>query len=164
MAVSEKVKQFIKKYVYLVDESGGFAEFYRKANQFLTPEEIGSMGSVMNNKETLSEMSEFPQYFMYASDISNIYIPGNIVHIGEDAFSDCHKLSGVILGHGVQTIGSYAFFGCENLRTMFISDTVKNIEAHAFDKCPLLTIQCHKETYGEEYAKAHHIKCEYVSS
>ena len=164
MAVSEKVKQFVKKYVYLVDESGGFTEFYRKANQFLTPEEIGSMGLGMNNKETLSEMSEFPQYFMYASDIDDIYIPGNIVRIGEDAFSDCCKLSGVILGHGVQTIGAYAFHGCENLRTMFISDTVKDIGKHAFDMCPLLTIQCHKGTYGEEYAKTHDIKFEYVSS
>lgn len=164
MAVSEKVKQFIKKYVYLVDESGGFTEFYRKANQFLAPEEIGSMGSVMNNKETLSEMSDLPQYFMYASDIADIYIPGNIVHIGEDAFSECHKLLGVILGHGVHTIGAYAFHGCENLRTMFIPDTVNQIGEHAFDMCHSLTIQCHKGTYGEEYAKMHNIKCEYVSS
>ena len=164
MVVSEKVKQFVKKYVYLVDESGGFAEFSRKANQFLTPEEIGSMGSAMNNKETLSAMSEIPQYFMYASDITDVYIPGNIAHIGEDAFSDCHKLSGVILGHGIQTIGAYAFHGCENLSTMFISDTVKNIGEHAFDMCPLLTIQCHKGTYGEEYAKTHDITFEYVSS
>ena len=57
MVVSEKVKQFVKKYVYLADESGNFAEFYRKANQFLTPEEIGSMGTLMTGKETLSTAS-----------------------------------------------------------------------------------------------------------
>ena len=53
------------------------------------------------------------------------------------------------------------------VRTEYASHTVfpqgGNI-FRAFDKCPLLTIQCHKGTYGEEYAKAHHIKCEYVSS
>ena len=164
MVVSEKVTQFVKKYVYLADESGNFAEFYRKANQFLTPEEIGSMGTLMTGKETLSTMSEIPQYFLYASDIADIYIPGNIVHIGEDAFSECHKLSGVILGHGVHTIGAYAFHGCENLRTMFIPDTVKIIGEHALDMCPSLTIQCHKGSYIEEYAKTHNIKCEDVSS
>lgn len=163
MAVSEKVKQIFDKYGYLIDD-GDYKEFYRKVNQFLAPAEIGCIGKAIIKSALLSEMPELPQYFLYATDITDIYIPGNIAHIGEDAFSDCHKLSGVILGHGVQTIGSYAFFGCENLRTMFISDTVKNIEAHAFDKCPQLTIQCHKGTYGEEYAKAHHIKCEYVSS
>ena len=64
MKLSEKVKHFVRKYVYLIDESN-FKEFYRKANQFLTPEEIGSMGSLMNSKETLSEMSEIPQHFLY---------------------------------------------------------------------------------------------------
>lgn len=161
--MSEKVKQFVKRYVYLIDDED-FKEFYRKANQFLTPEEIGSMGSLMTGKDTISVMSELPQYFMYASDVSDIYIPGNIINIGEDAFSECHKLSGVIIAHGVQTIGSYAFHGCENLRTMFIPDTVNNIGPHAFDMCPSLTIQCRKGTYGEEYAKTHDIKLEYVSS
>ena len=156
MAVSEKVKQIFDKYGYLIDD-GDYKEFYRKVNQFLAPTEIGCIGKAIIKSALLSEMPELPQYFLYATDITDIYIPGNITHIGEDAFSDCCKLSGVILGHGVQTIGAYAFHGCENLRTMFISDTVKDIGKHAFDMCPLLTIQCHKGTYGEEYAKTHNI-------
>lgn len=155
MSLHPKIQEFVLKYNYLLDES--IAEFYRKANQFLTPEEIGQLGCLMNDPEIMVCMTQLPQFFLYGQDVTQVLILPNITHIGEDAFSDCTQLDTVTLHTGLQTIGDYAFHGCAKLRTIFIPDTVTFIGDHAFKLCSSLTILAHKGTYGEEYAKKHHI-------
>lgn len=53
--------------------------------------------------------------FIYCSDITEVICPDSIVHIGTDAFWDCHKLTKVRLGAKVKTLGRGPFRFCTEL-------------------------------------------------
>lgn len=70
-------------------------------------------------------------------DITSINIPKNMLAIGQEAFSGCTKLNGVIFNTGSQldTIGDKAFFGCTSLSKIVIPTTVKEIGFAVFGLC-----------------------------
>lgn len=53
---------------------------------------------------------------------------GDLVYIGEGAFSGCEALEKVVIPEGVTMIDTEAFRGCENLRSVTIPSTIKLIE------------------------------------
>lgn len=53
------------------------------------------------------------------SSITNVYIPENILIIGEGAFSLCEKLQEVTLFPSLTTIEGMAFASCDNLKIIF---------------------------------------------
>lgn len=53
------------------------------------------------------------------SSITSVYIPENILIIGEGAFSLCDKLREVTLFPGLTTIEGMAFSSCDNLKIIF---------------------------------------------
>lgn len=53
---------------------------------------------------------------------------GDLVYIGEGAFSGCDALEKVVIPEGVTMIDTEAFRGCENLRSVTIPSTIKLIE------------------------------------
>ena len=57
---------------------------------------------------------------------------GDLVYIGEGAFSGCDALEKVVIPEGVTMIDTEAFRGCENLRSVTIPSTIKLIE-HEID-------------------------------
>jgi len=59
-------------------------------------------------------------------------IPEGVLHIGDNAFEDCHGLTGVVIPDGVTSIGNYAFVGCDNLTSVTIPDSVTSIGSQAF--------------------------------
>lgn len=66
------------------------------------------------NGEPVVEISA--RSFMYANDLREVVIPGNIKYIGEYAFAYCDKLEKVTLQEGVEAIDSSVFFRDENLK------------------------------------------------
>ncbi len=55
--------------------------------------------------------------------------------IGEEAFRDCSKLTGVVIPDSVTGIGRYAFSGCDRLTSITLPDSVTFIQSHAFSDC-----------------------------
>ena len=59
--------------------------------------------------------------------------------IYDSAFSDCSKLTSVIIPDSVTSIGSYAFYNCSSLTSVEIPDGVTEIGEYAFSECSSLT-------------------------
>ncbi len=59
--------------------------------------------------------------------------------IGENAFSDCYKLSSITLPDKVESIGDKAFSNCSDLATLTIPSSVTSIGESVFTGCSSLT-------------------------
>lgn len=62
-----------------------------------------------------------------------------VTSIGEIAFSQCNKLTDLIIPEGITSIGPGAFFYCAKLKSVSIPDSVVLINNCAFADCPALT-------------------------
>jgi len=79
-------------------------------------------------------------------------IPDSVINIGDYAFPNCSKLTGITIGKNVAAIGDYAFHSCISLTNVTIPDSVKNIGDRAFYYCTNLnnaTIGKNVETIGD---------------
>ena len=62
-------------------------------------------------------------------------IPSSVVSIGEYAFSECGRMTGITIQEGVKTIGKGAFSGCSGLTSITIPSSVDIIGPSAFQYC-----------------------------
>ena len=67
-------------------------------------------------------------------------VPAGTETIGDDAFSGCPGLTGVILPTSVTSIGRSAFYGNDNVLAMTLPESVTSIGQQAFDYNPNLIV------------------------
>lgn len=67
-----------------------------------------------------------------------ITVPGDVSEIGNYAFSDCTKITSVVLPEGTTEIGVGAFSNCAELTKVNIPKSVEDINGYAFDGCKKL--------------------------
>ena len=87
----------------------------------------------------ITDGTVIPQGFFKDTGIENVVLPNGITSIGDDAFSSCHRLTGLIIPEGVTSIGNYAFWYCSSLTSITIPDSVTSIGDYAFNYCSSLT-------------------------
>ena len=81
-----------------------------------------------------------------ATDLTEITLSPNLVHIGNGSFADCTKLERVIIPETVSSISENAFSGCTNLESVdFLSkNCAVNFDEEnykgVFDNCPNLSV------------------------
>ena len=92
--------------VTAIDESA----FYRNAN--ITSLTIGK------NVKTIGAHA----FYICSSLQGTLNIPDGVTSIGNFAFGDCAKLTGVVIPKSVTSIGEYAFVDCTGLTAVYISD------------------------------------------
>ena len=68
-----------------------------------------------------------------------ITFDGDVTMIGDDAFNNCDKFTGITLPESVTSIGKKAFYDCDGLTEFIIPDSVTEIGNHAFYNCSSLT-------------------------
>ena len=85
-------------------------------------------------------------------------IPNSVTLIGNEAFSDCKRLTSVTIPDSVTSIGNLAFSDCKRLTNVIIPDSVVNISEYSFCRCKKITIKGHEESYAETYCKIHNLK------
>ncbi len=68
-----------------------------------------------------------------------ITFDGDVTMIGDDAFYNCDKFTGVTLPECVTSIGKKAFYDCNGLTEFTIPDSVTTIGNYAFENCYRLT-------------------------
>ena len=59
--------------------------------------------------------------------------------IGNEAFSECDKLSNIVLSDNVTNIGDWAFLNCKSLTSIEIPNSVTSIGSNAFYSCSSLS-------------------------
>ena len=57
--------------------------------------------------------------FSDCSRLSSIIIPDSVTSIGYAAFNNCSNLTSVVIGDNVTSIDEYAFYGCSNLTDVY---------------------------------------------
>ena len=62
-------------------------------------------------------------------------IPNTVKLIGDDAFSGCTRLAGIVIPYGVEEIGTQAFENCTALTGIDIPESVKRVGLVAFNGC-----------------------------
>lgn len=109
-----------------------------------------------------------------------VFFPNTLYNIGYASFYKCKKLEKVHFGTGLKIIERSAFNGCtalteiklpegtleigerafrdSGLKEILIPDSVGHIYEDAFDGCEDVTIQCHRGSYAESFAKGNGMK------
>ena len=77
--------------------------------------------------------------FSNCSKLTSVMIPGSVKKIGSEAFYTCHSLTSVTICKGVEIIDSGAFENCSALKSVSIPETVTEIHSRAFSECGNLT-------------------------
>ena len=68
----------------------------------------------------------------------NTIVPNDVTAIGDNAFSNCSKLTTLNLPNSITSIGEYAFYNCSNLTSIIIPEGVTKIQASTFNGCSSL--------------------------
>ena len=80
------------------------------------------------------------QYAFYnCSRLTGVTIPDSVTGIGFCAFYYCGGLTSMTIGNSVTSIGDYAFRYCRGLTNVTIPDTVTSIQSYTFHGCSGLT-------------------------
>lgn len=77
--------------------------------------------------------------FSNCDRITSVVIPDSVISIGEYAFMYCNGLTSIIIPNSVTTIGDNAFMYCGGLSNVIIGDGVEVIGENAFYSCSGLT-------------------------
>lgn len=73
-----------------------------------------------------------PDYAFYRKDLRVCKLPQSITYIGQSAFSECRKLTGMDIPEKVQEIGYAAFTGCNSLKEVEFHEGLERIGDDAF--------------------------------
>lgn len=96
--------------------------------------------TIPNTVETISDGGAYwDNHGLQGAD--NIIFENNssLKKIGNDAFANCSKLTGITIPDGVETIGEHAFAGCSGFTSVNIPNSVTNIGNGIFNSCKSLT-------------------------
>ena len=108
--------------------------------------------------------------FQSCSGLTSITIPNGVKIIKASTFQNCTGLTSVTIPKSVTEIEPQAFLNCDSLKTVTIPSSVVKISDNAFgyraynttvytiSKVEGFTINCFKNTEGEDYAKKNGFK------
>lgn len=78
-----------------------------------------------------------PDYAFYRKELRVCKLPQSITYIGQSAFSECRKLTGMDIPEKVQEIGYAAFTGCNCLKEVEFHEGLEWIGSDGFSNCAL---------------------------
>ena len=84
-------------------------------------------------KEALISLNQ--QIFKNSKTLSNIDIPSNCEHIGDNEFEGCTNLHNIELSNTLKSIGEYAFKDCISFTTFTIPESVTDLSEGIFSGC-----------------------------
>ncbi len=77
--------------------------------------------------------------FTNCYNLMSIFIPEQVISIGNEAFSSCSSLESVLLSDGITSIGSHAFGLCQALASINLPHSIQSIGNRAFAHCSSLS-------------------------
>ena len=93
---------------------------------------------IYDSRDNCNAIIETASNTLFAGCI-NTTIPNSVTTIGDNAFSNCKRLTSIDIPNSVTTISDYAFFGCSSLANISIPNSVTKIGDDAFYDCTSLT-------------------------
>lgn len=68
-------------------------------------------------------------------NLTEIELPGTLLHIGDDAFYDCAQLTTITLPSSLAKLGHRAFYNCTKLASINVPDSVEALGDDVFKAC-----------------------------
>lgn len=121
-------KELEVTYLYLVPTLDNKDHIFYK-DTVVIPKEVTIMD------KTLKVTSIGSYAFSNCKKLTAVIIPNSVKTIGEAAFTFCHGLNSVIIPKGVTSIKWCAFWDCESLTSVTIPQSVTSIGEYAFYGC-----------------------------
>lgn len=94
--------------------------------------------SVSYNDQTYSVKYIWDAAFSNCPRLTSVVLPNTITSIGGSAFQNCKMLSSVTLLEGIEYIGYDAFAGCTSLTSMVLPNSVNSLGGGLFEDCTAL--------------------------
>lgn len=140
--ISEDLKNFLKRSdVKDAIQNNDFDRVYYLIYDNIKHECMSEFTQILFdlNENPLNYMTEIPKYFLWNSNIKNIYIPDNIKAVEFHAFENCRNLKTISFQSSVlEIIMPCAFEDCINLETITLPASLKVINWSAFGNCKSL--------------------------
>ncbi len=73
--------------------------------------------------------------YAIGKDDATFTVPQGVTSIGDFAFYDCDRITGIIVGDDVTEINREAFFDCDSLISVTLGSSVAEVEKKAFYEC-----------------------------
>ena len=86
-----------------------------------------------------SSSSFLPPWFYLRQKIKIVFINSGVTSIGQNAFSTCYYLTGMVIEDSVTSIGDWAFYSCSSLDGINIPRSLTSIGDWAFHGCESVT-------------------------
>lgn len=120
------LSKIVKKdnFEYYVDQTASILNYVGDSNSVVIPSEVD--GVLVNKIENSA--------FMKNTNLEEVTISNNIIHIGDRAFRETGLVS-VEIPSSVKEIGVYAFSGCEYLESVTFNEGLEKINISAFAAC-----------------------------
>lgn len=110
------------------------------------------------------ELVSIGDYAFWYTNIENIEIPQKVKRVGSGAFRECLMLKEVTISNSVTEIGDYAFYGCTSLENITLPEYLKTIERSAFSGCTKLSkVYMADNITTIEYGAFYNCSIEYIS-
>lgn len=144
--VRESDDQYADKYKVVGIDEGAFAQTKYLKSVKLPPsiETIGDnafrFSSVEKVELPMGNLTAIGRYVFAQTELASIDVPSTVKVVGENAFSECYKLSNVVLHEGIKSIEKEAFYSCKNLETIHFPNSLSSIGNNAFNSCGRLAI------------------------
>ena len=138
--MTNDIKEFIKKYVYLLDNNRWdmwFELIESSPEVFETYSSIGRTTKFLMDCgcEPLKYLTYLPDGFLAGSDVDKLILPANITQIGKAGGRGMKYLSIVDIPENCTWIGDNAFEGCIYLDTVVIRNPEIKFGKYVFFNC-----------------------------
>lgn len=150
MTISNKVKDFIEKYIPLID-ANKFTYVYKLALRYLERNEVGELTQALmlcgiNPIEIDSNLTSIPTAYLWGcNDITSFILEDKEIDVvGNNAFAECNYLKQVSID--CQTIAHSAFAWCKQLKSITLTKRLKNLDISCFFACLLFDTIYYKGT------------------
>lgn len=159
MIISNKIQEFIEKYIPLID-ANKFKYVYKLASNYLQRDEIGELTQALmlcgiNPIEIDSDLTSIPSAYLWGcNDITSFILESKEIDIvGNNAFAECIYLKQISID--CQTIQPFAFAWCKQLKSITLTKRLKNLDISCFFACPNFDIIYYRGTKEDFMINVH---------
>lgn len=135
----QRLEKLKKLYYYAVHDPRFFTKFEPANGTEIVRADMIPYRQLLKKVYLPNTVTQIGEDTFIKTGIADIFLPRNIIIIGNRAFKDCYNLTSVHSPDALAKIGEYAFYNTR-ISKFFFPEKIKEIGAHAFEKTSLTEV------------------------